>query len=64
MSWQTLYYIFHTESQAHIVKNMSCGVKNEEKSLRSTLILKILCDLQIPLLIKSERHERSPTGQT
>lgn len=36
-----------------ILKNMSCGVKNEERGLQSALILlRFLCDLQIPVLIK------------
>ena len=64
MSWQLEYYFFHTENQAHILKKkVSCGVKNEEKGLQTPLILKILRDLQIPLLIKTERHKYSPTGQ-
>lgn len=45
-------------------KTISCGVENEEKGLWSPLILKILCDLQIPLLIKTERHKCLPIGQT
>lgn len=58
----TAFFLLRAE---HILKNMSCGVKNEEKGLQSALILlRFLCDLQIPLLIKSERHKCSPPGQT